>query len=130
MGEEISMSIRFWTSGYDIYAPALDVLRHEYVRKHGPKFWESVGMCFSNGGLHNALADLIIPRVQLLVGWKDEPARIQSVYTRSEQFANGNKRSADEFVEAMNIDKLERRQSPPTWCTRGEDMPDIYTVVK
>ena len=26
MGEEISLSVRFWTSGYDIYAPAIDVL--------------------------------------------------------------------------------------------------------
>ena len=72
MGEEIALSVRFWTNGYDIYAPAVNVLRHEYVRKEHPKFWESVTMVFSNGGIHNALTDLIIPRVQYLLNFADE----------------------------------------------------------
>lgn len=42
MGEEISMSARLWTSGYDIFAPTTNVLNHYYVRRHYPKFWESV----------------------------------------------------------------------------------------
>lgn len=42
MGEEISMSARLWTSGYDIFAPTINVLNHYYVRRHHPKFWESV----------------------------------------------------------------------------------------
>ena len=44
MGEEIALSIRFWTSGFDIYAPTVDVLAHEYVRKEHPKFWETVSV--------------------------------------------------------------------------------------
>ena len=42
MGEEISMSARLWTSGYDIFSPTVNVLNHYYVRRHYPKFWESV----------------------------------------------------------------------------------------
>ena len=42
MGEEISMSARLWTSGYDIFSPTTNVLNHYYVRRHYPKFWESV----------------------------------------------------------------------------------------
>lgn len=42
MGEEISMSARLWTAGYDIFAPTINVLNHYYVRRHYPKFWESV----------------------------------------------------------------------------------------
>ena len=42
MGEEISMSARLWTAGYDIFAPPTNVLNHYYVRRHYPKFWESV----------------------------------------------------------------------------------------
>jgi [Skp1-protein]-hydroxyproline N-acetylglucosaminyltransferase len=42
MGEEISMSARLWTSGYDIFSPTINVLNHYYVRRHYPKFWESV----------------------------------------------------------------------------------------
>jgi hypothetical protein len=42
MGEEISMSARLWTAGYDIFAPTINILNHYYVRRHYPKFWESV----------------------------------------------------------------------------------------
>ena len=42
MGEEISMSARLWTAGYDIFSPTVNVLNHYYVRRHYPKFWESV----------------------------------------------------------------------------------------
>ena len=42
MGEEISMSARLWTAGYDIFSPTINVLNHYYVRRHYPKFWESV----------------------------------------------------------------------------------------
>ena len=45
MGEEISMSARLWTSGYDIFSPTTNVLNHYYVRRHYPKFWESVNRC-------------------------------------------------------------------------------------
>lgn len=123
MGEEISMSVRFWTSGYDIYAPAQDVVSHEYVRKHGPKFWESIQMVFSSGSLHNDLTDLIIPRVQRLVGWKDNPAETESVLTQSESFSNGDVRTAEQFLQTMNIQKMSLKQSPPDWCLKGLDMP-------
>ena len=41
MGEEISMSVRLWTAGYDIFSPTINVLNHYYVRRHYPKFWET-----------------------------------------------------------------------------------------
>lgn len=41
-GEEILESLRVWTWGYDIYSPTRNVLSHFYVRKHTPKFWETV----------------------------------------------------------------------------------------
>ena len=37
MGEEISMSARLWTAGYDIFSPTVNVLNHYYVRRHYPK---------------------------------------------------------------------------------------------
>jgi [Skp1-protein]-hydroxyproline N-acetylglucosaminyltransferase len=47
MGEEISLSARLWTSGYDIFSPTTNVLNHYYVRRHYPKFWETVNRYFS-----------------------------------------------------------------------------------
>lgn len=45
MGEEILVSLRMWTWGYDIYSPTRNVLSHLYGRKHLPKFWETVNRC-------------------------------------------------------------------------------------
>jgi len=122
MGEEIALSIRFWTSGYDIYGPAIDVLRHEYVRKDAPKFWESITMVFDSG-IHNDLTDLIIPRVQNLVGWKDTPSYTDSVYVRADEYGLGKVRTGGQYVRTMNIQLKSRKQQAPDWCTRGLDMP-------
>jgi hypothetical protein len=43
MGEEIIMSTRLWTSGYDMFSPSQSVIGHMYGRPHQPKFWETVG---------------------------------------------------------------------------------------
>ena len=40
MGEEIIMSTRLWTSGYDIFSPTRSVVGHMYVRRHKPKVRE------------------------------------------------------------------------------------------
>jgi len=49
MGEEIIMSSRLWTAGYDIFSPTEAVVGHIYVRRHKPKFWESVHRAFTMG---------------------------------------------------------------------------------
>jgi hypothetical protein len=49
MGEEIIMSSRLWTAGYDIFNPNTAVVGHIYVRRHKPKFWESVHRAFTAG---------------------------------------------------------------------------------
>lgn len=53
MGEEIILSARLWTAGYDLFSPAQAVLGHIYNRQHTPKFWESVHRAFSPGVYHD-----------------------------------------------------------------------------
>ena len=64
MGEEISIGVRAWTHGYDMYAPQASVLFHEYAqkssrRRHVPKFWESKGARRANGQKPEAPDSLI-----------------------------------------------------------------------
>ena len=66
MGEEIALSVRFWTAGFDIYAPTVDICGHEYVRKESTKFWETVNMVF-DGDMHNALTAIVVRRVHRLL---------------------------------------------------------------
>lgn len=42
-GEELLLSARLWTSGYDFYSPTRNLVMHEYGRKNSPKFWDLPG---------------------------------------------------------------------------------------
>jgi len=128
MGEEIAMSIRFWTAGYDIYGPSEDVLGHEYVRKEAPKYWESINMIYTNPGIHNKLSDLLLPRVQHLVGYPEalmpEQVKPRSILSHMSEFGNANVRKASDFIHMMGMDLYGKQQQTPAWCLSG-DLPPI-----
>lgn len=75
MGEEISMSARLWTSGYDIFSPTINILNHYYVRRHYPKFWESVNRFFKKP-VHNEIVELIINRVKCMLGYPESRSEL------------------------------------------------------
>jgi [Skp1-protein]-hydroxyproline N-acetylglucosaminyltransferase len=41
-GEEILLSVRFFTHGWDIYTPKINIIFHEYLRSDEPKFWTDI----------------------------------------------------------------------------------------
>jgi len=41
-GEEILLSARAWTHGFDIYSPSTNVVSHHYIREEKPKFWNDI----------------------------------------------------------------------------------------
>ena len=49
LGEEILLSARLWTSGYDIFSPTISLVGHRYERNQQPKFWEAIHMAFTYG---------------------------------------------------------------------------------
>lgn len=49
LGEEILLSARLWTSGYDTFSPTISLVGHRYERNQQPKFWEAIHMAFTNG---------------------------------------------------------------------------------
>jgi hypothetical protein len=69
------MSARLWTSGYDIFSPTTNVLNHYYVRRHKPKFWETVNRYFDKG-VHNDIVELVIKRVKHMLGYPECAARL------------------------------------------------------
>lgn len=64
------MSARLWTSGYDLFSPPTNVLNHYYVRRHKPKFWETVNRYFERG-VHNDLAQVVIQRVKHMLRYPE-----------------------------------------------------------
>ena len=64
------MSARLWTAGYDIFSPTINVLNHYYVRRHYPKFWETVNRIFKRP-IHNELVEIVIKRVKNMLGYSE-----------------------------------------------------------
>lgn len=126
MGEEISMSSRLWTSGYDLFFPNSNVLNHYYVRRHYPKFWESVNRFFKKP-IHNDLADIVLKRVKHMLGYPESTADMitpVSLLYRHEEWGMGKERSFDTYMEMVGIHTKTKTITPNTWCDKGV-WPDV-----
>mmetsp|Transcript_10042 Transcript_10042/g.15192 ORF Transcript_10042/g.15192 Transcript_10042/m.15192 type:complete len:500 (-) Transcript_10042:145-1644(-) len=121
MGEEISMSARLWTAGYDIFAPTINVLNHYYVRRHYPKFWESVNRYFKKP-IHNEIIELVIKRVKCMLGYGESTAKMVSPHSllyRLEDWSMGKKRSFKSYMDMVGIDPVNKKVTPNRWCHNG-----------
>jgi hypothetical protein len=121
MGEEISMSARLWTAGYDIFSPTTNVLNHYYVRRHYPKFWESVNRFFKKP-IHNDIVELMIKRVKCMLGYPESRAdRVKpaSLLYRLDDWSMGTKRSMKEYMKMVGIDTETKTITPNMWCHEG-----------
>jgi hypothetical protein len=48
IGEEILNSIKFFTYGYDIFSPKINVIYHVYIRNDKPKYWNEKKIIFND----------------------------------------------------------------------------------
>lgn len=122
MGEEISMSSRLWTAGYDMFFPKFNVLNHWYVRRHYPKFWESVNRFFISP-IHNDLVELVIKRVKHMLDYpesKSDMVQPISLLYRIEDWSMGNKRSLKDYKEMVGIETITKTITRNEWCFEGE----------
>ncbi|KAL3776917.1 hypothetical protein ACHAWO_004156 [Cyclotella atomus] len=131
MGEEIMLSMRSWTHGWDIYAPRKNWIAHQYRpgRMGLPKFWGSVGRMFGRPGpgFSNELQLKLIKRVKHLVGYKEcctreklQQGGDESVLIDVEHYAFGDVRSREEYLEWAKIDVENHRCYRIDWCNKGE----------
>ena len=120
MGEEISMSARLWTAGYDIFSPTINVLNHYYVRRHYPKFWESVNRYFKTP-IHNELTSLVLKRVKSMLEYPESmPGMIQpkSLLYRLDDWSMGGSRPLSRYMKMVGIDVNHKETTPNMWCRR------------
>ncbi len=134
MGEEISMSARLWTAGYDMFSPSTSVTGHIYVRRHKPKFWESFGRVF-RPGLHNNVQLVVIQRLKNLLGYPEcssDLVKPQEVLDKIEEYGMGTERSMDDYFKMVGLNLAEKTAIAPEWCHRGvpppgfEEFNDLY----
>jgi hypothetical protein len=138
-----------YCTGWDIFAPSVDVVKHEYVRKESPKFWESVGALFHDGAVHNQLTDLVLNRIKRLLQYKDFVEEPPNVMTRVNDYGLGSHRPLANYFEVLSfylltwivsktspssfllykkiagIDVQKMTTKIPKWCSSGE-LPAYY----
>ena len=104
MGEEISIGIRGWTWGYDMYTLESSVVFHEYAQKSGRRrgvhmFWEN----HNHGSGQDALK-----RLTAIIGMAPDVADYDR--TEEDKYGLGKARSVDEFYRIFLVD-VEHRSS-------------------
>ncbi len=121
MGEEILLSTRFWTHGYDIFSPSTNVVSHIYVRREKPKYWESVRRTYTFD-VEQPLGLLVINRVKYLIGYPEAARDMiwpKSLLTAIEQFAMGSERSLESYLSMVGLDMKQKKVLPTHWCELG-----------
>jgi len=128
MGEEIALSLRAWTNGWDIYAPRKNLIAHQYRpgRMGLPKFWENTGRVFGRPGpgFNTQLQSISLKRVKYMVGYKDttkeslESLDQSVVLTDFEHYGPGETRTMAEFLEHVNIDMEKEQCGNIKWCNK------------
>eukprot|EP00578_Thalassiosira_sp_NH16_P001322 CAMPEP_0181132754 /NCGR_PEP_ID=MMETSP1071-20121207/31166_1 /TAXON_ID=35127 /ORGANISM="Thalassiosira sp., Strain NH16" /LENGTH=454 /DNA_ID=CAMNT_0023219113 /DNA_START=213 /DNA_END=1577 /DNA_ORIENTATION=+ len=126
MGEEIALSLRAWTHGWDIYAPRKNLIAHQYRpgRMGLPKFWENTGRVFGRPGpgFNTELQTITIQRIKHMVGYKEsttdwlEGKGYQVVLTDFEHYGPGDIRTMSAFLEHTKIDLQTERCGHIDWC--------------
>eukprot|EP00547_Thalassionema_nitzschioides_P001033 CAMPEP_0194209722 /NCGR_PEP_ID=MMETSP0156-20130528/7738_1 /TAXON_ID=33649 /ORGANISM="Thalassionema nitzschioides, Strain L26-B" /LENGTH=550 /DNA_ID=CAMNT_0038936933 /DNA_START=136 /DNA_END=1789 /DNA_ORIENTATION=+ len=111
MGEEIALSLRAWTSGWNIYAPRKNLISHQYRpgRLGLPKFWESVNQFWHKPSMNNLVQGKAIQRLKHMVGYPT--ASLQTIHAKGidvilldmEHYGVGKERTFQEYLEFANM---------------------------
>lgn len=130
MGEEMALSMRAWTSGWNIYAPRKNFISHQYRpgRLGLPKFWGSAGRVFHRPQLTNRIQQPVIQRVKHLIGYKSasleviKEQKLERVLTDSDFYGLGRERTWQEFMDfaRMNATETQLKCHKIPWCNKGE----------
>jgi [Skp1-protein]-hydroxyproline N-acetylglucosaminyltransferase len=129
MGEEIALSMRAWTNGWNIYAPRKNWIAHQYRpgRMGLPKFWGSVGRTFHRGlGFSNRLQDQVVNRIKHMVGYPETTKEwlkekgIDHILIDLQYYGLGNVRSREEYTKLTLIDFEKKQCIRMAWCNKGE----------
>ena len=125
MDEEIIMTTRLWTHGYDIFSPTRSVVGHYYKRKGKPKFWENVHRVFHYGA-HNLLQMMILDRIKYQIGYPESSRDMiahKSVLSKVEDYTLGTERNIDDYLYMSGFDLVHKETFVPEWC-KGGLVPD------
>lgn len=111
IGEELLLSARFYTHGWDIFTPNRNTIYHYYTREKEPKFWENK---------HNN-SDQASQKVRYLLGLDmDESKLTERQRHYLDKYGLGKERTLDSYYNFAGID-IEKKQVLKNMCDMNNE---------
>lgn len=117
-GEELLYSVRLWTSGYNIYAPAIPFSQHHYGRGKKPKYWQDHVLKY------DTCRAKAIQRVKYILGLNKDTDVNDEYMFRVENYALGDKRSLGAYWAYAGIN-IKRKKTKSKCTSQGFGPPPI-----
>ncbi len=124
LGEEAAMTLRAFTSGYDLFHPCETIVWHDYVRNHGIKHWDDHTEANKTGAEWSARDQHSKRKIRRLLSGQPLDA-----------FGLGSARSIEEFEEYAGLsfrlrkahDYTSRSEEPPNPKVNLDWAQEIYS---
>ena len=110
VGEEILLSARFWTNGWNIYTPSTNIAFHFYTRKDEPKIWTD--MVYKDDDAFDKVKSLLLLT-------KQNKNKIDNNY------GLGKERTLNEYYSFAGID-IKNRIVTKNFC-KPNNMEEVIT---
>lgn len=91
-GEQMAMSARLWTSGWDFFAPLFMICKHLYDTDYRPTFWEL-----------RKSPDDAVKRVQCLLNMRPRETVHTNITNNLDRFALGSERNLTDYEEFADV---------------------------
>jgi hypothetical protein len=118
-GEEISMAVRAFTHGYDLFYPHRTILWHEYTRNYRPKHWDDHTLEKGVPMPWTTRNEETFTRNRILFGMEDGDVDFGP-------YGFGNVRTLKEYEQFAGVNFRLRRVQPYTYLNEPPPNPDVY----
>ncbi len=100
-GEELLLSARLWTHGYDMYTPNYKICSHDYGRKGEPKFWDDhkEAKCRANA----------VKRAESILGIVPKKSILPDFLTETALYGLGTARPIEAFWKKAGINPVTKK---------------------
>lgn len=106
IGEELLLSARFYTNGWDIFTPNKNTIYHLYTRESDPKFWENQHMD----------SDAASQKARYILGLDTDTSKLTPRQLHlMDRYGLGKERSLDDYYRHAGID-IQKKEVIKNMC--------------
>ena len=105
VGEEMLLSSRSFTNGWDVYTPNQNIVYHAYTRDKEPKFWNDVSYDDSQSKI----------KLKIILGLDHDIHKLTDKKARDslKKYGMGEKRSLQDFYDFIGVDIKNKKVGKP-----------------